>query len=172
MTNGIRNIIRVAFATVAALLLSGCGIYSFSGTSIQADVKTISVEYFQNKAMRVNPSLATSLSEALIDKYRKLTKLDIVSEDGDMNVRGDIVSYVTNPTAITAEEVAAMNRLTITVKIEFTDKLHPEEDLEKSFSAYADYDSNQSLDAVEAGLCDQIIEILVDDIFNATVAQW
>jgi len=153
-------------------ILQGCGIYSFSGTSIQADVKSIAVEYFQNKALRVNPSLATNLSEALIDKYRKLTKLNIVSDTGDMNVSGEIVSYVTNPTAVTAEEVAAQNRLTITIKVTFTNARHPEDDFDKNFSAYADYDSNMSLDSVEAGLCDEIIEMLVDDIFNATVANW
>lgn len=153
-------------------MLSGCGIYSFSGTSIQPDVKTMCVEYFENKAMRVNPSLASSLSEALIDKYRKLTKLDLVTDEGDMNVSGAITSYETRPMAVTAEEVAAQNRLTITVKVTFTNRLHPEDDFEKSFSAYSDYDSNSSLDSVESTLCDDIIELLVDDIFNATVANW
>ena len=70
------------------------------------------------------------------------------------------------------DEVASQNRLTVNVKIYFTNRLHPEEDFEKSFSAYADYDSNQLLDAVESSLCDEIIDILVEDIFNATVANW
>lgn len=157
---------------VLTALLSGCGIYSFSGTSIQPDVKTCSVEYFENKALKVNPSLSASLTDALIDKYRKLTNLDMVTENGHLNVAGEITSYDTKPIAVTAEEVASQNRLTIAVKIYFSDKLHPEEDFERSFSAYADYDSNQPLDAVEASLCDDIIEILVEDIFNATVANW
>ena len=152
--------------------LSGCGIYSFSGTSIQPDVKSCSVEYFENKALKVNPSLSSSLTDALIDKYRKLTSLDMVSENGDLNVAGEITSYDTKPMAVTADEVASQNRLTVGVKIYFTNRLHPEEDFEKSFSAYADYDSNQMLDAVEASLCDEIIEIIVEDIFNATVANW
>lgn len=152
--------------------VQGCGIYSFSGTSIQPDVHSIAVEYFTNKALKVNPTLAASLSDALIDKYRRLTNLDILTENGDMNVSGEIVSYDTRPTAVTADEVASQNRLTVTVKIMFTNKLHPEEDFEKSFSAFADYDSNQMLDAVEGSLCDEIIEMLVEDIFNATVANW
>lgn len=154
------------------VLLSGCGIYSFSGTSIQPDVKSCSVEYFENKALKVNPSLSSSLTDALIDKYRKLTSLDMVTENGDLNVEGEIVSYDTKPIAVSADEIATQNRLTVTVKIYFTNKLHPEEDFERSFSAYADYDSNQMLDAVEASLCDEIIEIMVEDIFNATVANW
>ena len=161
-----------ALAAVVAAAVSGCGIYSFSGTSIQPDVKSIAVEYFQNNALKVNPTLAPSLSDALIDQYRRLTSLDIQPENGDMNVSGEITSYDTKPMAVTADEVASQNRLTVTVKIYFTNRLHPEEDFEKSFSAYADYDSNQLLDAVESSLCDQIIEILVEDIFNATVANW
>lgn len=165
--------IRLAvFVALALTTVSGCGIYSFSGTSIQPDVKSIAVEYFQNNALKVNPTLASSLSDALIDQYRRLTRLDILPENGDMNVSGEITGYDTKPMAVTADEVASQNRLTVTVKIYFTNRLHPEEDFEKSFSAYADYDSNQLLDAVESSLCDQIIEILVEDIFNATVANW
>lgn len=164
---------RIAvFAAMAMVAVSGCGIYSFSGTSIQPDVKSIAVEYFQNNALKVNPTLASNLSDALIDQYRKLTSLDILPENGDMNVSGEITGYDTRPTAVTADEVASQNRLTVTVKIYFTNRLHPEEDFEKSFSAYADYDSNQLLDAVEASLCDEIIDILVENIFNATVANW
>lgn len=153
--------------------LSGCRVqYSFSGTSIQPDVKSFTVEYFENKAMKVNPSLSNNLSEALIDKYRKLTSLEMLEEGGDLLVYGEITGYDTKPIAVTADEVASQNRLTITVKLYYTNKLHPDEDFEKSFSAFADYDSMQSLDSVESELCDDIIEILVEDIFNATVANW
>ncbi len=165
----ILRILLPAFLLVAAV---SCGIYSFSGTSIQPDVKSLSVEYFENKALKVNPSLSSSLSDALIEKYRKLTRLDILSEMGDMNVAGEIVNYDTKPMAVTKDEQASQNRLTIVVKIYFTNKLHPEEDFEKTFSAYADYDANEMLDAVEETLCEEIIEKLVEDIFNATVANW
>lgn len=167
-----RIISKILAVSLFASLLCGCGIYSFSGTSIQPDVHSIAVEYFENKALKVNPTLASSLSNALIDQYRRLTNLDILTENGDMNVSGEIVSYDTRATAVTADEVASKNRLTITVKVMFTNRLHPEEDFEKTFSASADYDSNQMLDAVESSLCDEIIEILVEDIFNATVANW
>ncbi len=165
----ILRILLPAFLLAAAV---SCGIYSFSGTSIQPDVKSLSVEYFENKALKVNPSLSSSLSDALIEKYRKLTRLDILSEMGDMNVAGEIVNYDTKPMAVTKDEQASQNRLTIVVKIYFTNKLHPEEDFEKTFSAYADYDANEMLDAVEETLCEEIIEKLVEDIFNATVANW
>ncbi|MDD6103518.1 MAG: LPS assembly lipoprotein LptE [Bacteroidales bacterium] len=166
------RILRIILPTLLLTAAVSCGIYSFSGTSIQPDVKSLSVEYFENKALKVNPSLSSSLSDALIEKYRKLTPLDILSEMGDMNVAGEIINYDTKPMAVTKDEQASQNRLTIVVKIYFTNKLHPEEDFEKTFSAYADYDANEMLDAVEETLCEEIIEKLVEDIFNATVANW
>ena len=159
-------------ALIAALAVASCGIYSFSGTSIQPDVKTITIPYVEYKALTVNPSLSNDLTEALKDKFRKLTKLEQVELDGDMEVSGTVTGYEVRASAVTADEVAAQNRLTVTVKVEFSDRKHPEEDFQKSFSAYADYDSNNTLDAVEATLCEEIVEKLVEDIFNACVAQW
>lgn len=157
----------------AAALFQSCGIYSFTGTSIQPDVKTVTINYFEYKALRVNPSLSNDLTEALKDQFLRLTKLEQVDMDGDIEIIGEITGYDVKATAITANEVAAQNRLTVTVKISFVNRKYPEDDFDnKSFSAYADYDSMQSLDSVESSLCEEIIEKLVEDIFNATVANW
>ena len=154
------------------LLLTSCGIYSFTGTSIQADVNTITIPYVEYKALRVNPALSNDLTEALQDKFRKLTRLEQVDVDGDLELVCEVTGYDVKATAVTADEQAAQNRLTVTVKIEFTNKKYPEDDVSKSFSAYEDFDATMSLDAVEGTLCETIIEKLVEDIFNATVAQW
>ena len=159
-------------ASLAVLAVS-CGIYSFSGTNIQPDVKTITIPFVEYKALRVNPSLSNELTEALQDKFRKLTSLEQVDVDGDLEVVCSVTGYDVKATAVTAGEVAAQNRLTITVSVDFTNRKYPEEDFaNKSFSAYEEVDATQSLDAVEGGLCDTIIEKIVEDIFNATVAQW
>ncbi len=162
------------FLLIAALAMAvvSCGIYSFTGTSIQPDVKTITIPYVEYKAPRVNPSLSNDLTEALQEKFRKLTRLEQVDVDGDLELVCEITGYDVRATAVTANEVAAQNRLTVTVKVAFSNKKYPEDDVNKSFSAYEDFDSAQSLDAVEAGLCETIVEKLVEDIFNATVAQW
>lgn len=162
-----------AVLTAAVLLLHSCGIYSFSGTSIQPDVKTVTIDYFEYKALKVNPSLSNDMTEALKDKFRKMTRLEQVDMDGDLEIAGAITGYDVRATAVTADEVAAQNRLTVTVKISFTNRKYPEDDFsDKSFSAYADYDSTQSLDAVESTLCEEIIEKICEDVFNATVANW
>ncbi len=163
---------RIAAIIFTAVLAVSCGIYSFSGTSIQPDVHTICVEPVVNNAIKINPSLANQLTEALLDKYRKLTKLQQVDDMADLYVSGEITSYDIKAQSVTANEVAAQNRLTLTVKIKYSNVKYPEEDFTKDFVAYQDYNSEQSFDSVEATLCDQIIETIVEDIFNATVAQW
>ena len=163
---------RLALIVLSALLVASCGIYSFTGTSIQPDVKTITIPYVEYKAMRVNPSLAGDLTEALQEKVRKLTRLEQVDMDGDLEIGGEVTGYDVKATAVTADEVAAQNRLTVTIKVKYMNRKYPDEDFEKTFSAYSDYDSTQSLDAVESTICAEIIEKLVDNVFNATVANW
>ena len=166
------KLLRAAALAAVVALIGSCGIYSFSGTSIQPDVKTVTINYFEYKALRVNPSLSNDLTEGLKDKFRKMTRLTQVDEDGDLEITGEVSGYDVRAQAVTAQEVAAQNRLTVSVKISFMNRKYPEEDFEKSFSAYADYDSNSSLDAVEATLCEEIVEKLCEDILNATVANW
>ncbi len=164
---------RIAAILIAALALSGCGIYSFSGTSIQPDVNSITIGFFEYKAQRVNPTLANDMTEELKNKFRRLTRLEQMDEDGDLEITGAITGYDVVASAITANETAAQNRLTISVSVSFSNRKYPEDNFEnKSFSAYAEYDSSNSLDAVEASLCAEITEKIIEDIFNATVAQW
>lgn len=159
---------------LTALCLGGCKVtYSFTGTSIDPDVHTITIETFEYKALRVNPSLANDLSEAVRTQFRRMTSLEQVEMDGDLQIIGEISGYDVAASAVTADEVAAQNRLTVSVKVSFTNVKHPEESFSsKSFSAYADYPSEKSLDEVEGSLCTEIVEKIVEDIFNATVAQW
>ena len=158
---------------VTALIVHSCGIYSFSGTSIQPEVKTVTINYFEYKALKVNPSLSNQMTEAMQDKFLKLTKLEQVEMEGDLEIIGSITGYDVKATAVTANESVAQNRLTVTVKVSFVNRKFPEDNFDdKSFSAYQDFDAMQSLESVEATLCEDIVEQLCEDIFNATVANW
>ena len=173
MRKYISYIVAAISLAVTALIVHSCGIYSFTGTSIQPEVKTVTINYFEYKALKVNPSLSNQMTEAMQDKFLKLTKLEQVELDGDLEITGAVTGYDVKATAITANEQASQNRLTVTVKISFVNRKYPEDDFEnKSFSAYADFAATESLDAVEASLCEEIIEKLCDDMFNATVANW
>ena len=168
-----KRLFRIVCLALAALTLSACGIYSFSGTSIKPDVKSITIDVFEYKALKANPSLSNDPTEAIRTQFRKMTSLEQVDMDGDLEITGAITGYDVKASAIAAGDVAAQSRLTVTVKVDFTNRKYPEEDFtNKSFSAYADFDSTNSLDAVESTLVTEIIDKLVEDIFNATVAQW
>ena len=173
MRRFIAYMIMAASLAAAAFVVQSCGIYSFTGTSIQPDVKTVTINYFEYKALKVNPSLSNTLTEAMQDKFLKLTKLEQVDMDGDLEIVGAVTGYDVKATAVTANESVAQNRLTVTVKVQFINRKYPEDGFEsKSFSAYQDFDANQALESVESTLCEDIVEQLCDDIFNATVAQW
>ncbi len=168
----VRHILVAGILALTAMLVGGCGIYSFSGTSIQPDVNTITINYFEYKAETVNPSLSNQITEELRTQFRKMTRLEQVDLDGDLEIEGQITGYSVAAAAVTADERAARNRLTVTVKVTFTNRKYPEDDLDQSFSASEEYDSTQSLDSVQDALCAEIVKKLVEDIFNATVAQW
>ena len=156
---------------VLALLCQGCGIYSFSGASIPAEARTVSVAYFPNHAQLVNPSLSNNLTNALRDAMTNQTTLDVVESGGDIAFEGEITDYKTSPVAITGQ-TAAMNRLTVTVKVRFSNRLDETKDFEQSFSRYEDYPSDQDLNSVQESLTSTIIDQLVEDIFNKTLVNW
>ena len=156
---------------VLALLCQGCGIYSFSGASIPAEARTVSVAYFPNHAQLVNPSLSNNLTNALRDAMTNQTTLDVVESGGDIAFEGEITDYKTSPVAITGQ-TAAMNRLTVTVKVRFSNRLDETKDFEQSFSRYEDYPSDQDLNSVQESLTTTIIEQLVEDIFNKALVNW
>ena len=117
--------ILILLALAAVLLTGGCSFvrYSFSGTSIDPDVKTVTINYFEYKAMKVNPTLSNDITEALKDKFRKMTNLEQVEMDGDLDVSGEVTGYEVRASAVTADEVAAQNRLTVTCKLKFGNHL-------------------------------------------------
>jgi hypothetical protein len=165
----------LAIPLLSLILFHSCGMsvsYTFADIDIPAEAKTFSVAYFPNKADLVMPTLSQTFTEALIDKFLSETSLDLTESDGDLNFEGEIIRYSTAPRAITGDDVAALNRLTIAVKVSYTNELEPEKSFEKTFRQYADYESSQSLSDVEGDLVEEIVEKLVEDIFNEAVVNW
>ncbi len=151
----------------------GCKIsYSFTGASISPEVKTISVQYFQNRASLVQPTLSQYITDELMDKCRAQTNLDFTNDIGDVNFEGEITNYNTRPYTVSGNATASMNRFTITVKVRFTNALQPEYNYEQSFSRYEDYDSSKQLSDVEQDLTEKIVQQLIEDIFNKAFVNW
>jgi len=154
------------------LSLTGCGVYSFTGASIPPDAKTITVIYFVNNAQYVEPSLSQSITDALRDRFLAQTDLDFINEGGDLQIEGSITDYSTRPVAIQGNETAALNRLSVTVKVKYTNTLDPTKDFDQSFTRFQDYSSSQDLSVVKDQLIAVITEYMVDDIFNKAVVNW
>ncbi len=146
--------------------------YSLSGASIPIEAKTVSISYFPNNAMMVAPMLSPTLTDELQSRFQRQTRLSLVREGGDLDFEGEITNYTSTPAAISGDEEAILNRLTVTVRVRYTSRLEPQYNYEKTFSAFEDYDSNKLLQEVEATLISEIVEKLVEDIFNAAVSNW
>ncbi|HKJ43875.1 MAG TPA: LptE family protein [Sunxiuqinia sp.] len=175
LTKSARNRLAIFLVVVLAGvgLLEGCKVsYSFTGASISPNVKTFSVYYFPNRARLINPNLSQQMTEALQDKLLRQTSLDQVDENGDLEFEGQITNYETRPMAIKQGDESALTRLTITVKVKYTNNKNHEDDWEKTFSAYEDFESTQTLSDVEDELVKTILDKLTEDIFNASIANW
>ncbi len=152
------------------LLLSGCKIkYTLSGASV-GDAKTVSINYFRNIAPLVFPPLSQDFTDKLRDKFINDTDLVLVQNDGDLDFEGEITQYTNQPMAVTSEEQAATFRLTITIRVSYTNKLIKDYEFDKPFTRYRDYTDDFA--TVEASLVEEITEEIIDDVFRASVVNW
>lgn len=156
------------------LLVVSCTVsYRFNGASIDySQIKTLTISNFNNLAPLVNPSLAPLLNESLRDAYSKQTRLVQVRSGGDLELEGEITGYVLTPMSIAGDGIASETRLTITVNVRFSNRVNPNKDFERSFSAYQSFSNTQTLVQVQDELCQTIVDELVETIFNQTVADW
>ena len=166
---------RILLFSLCAVLLTGCGVaikYSLSGASIPPDAKTFSVAYFPNNATMVSPILSSTLTEALVDIFTRRTRLTRVDEGGDFAFEGEITNYTSTTSSVSSDEYALLNRLTITVKVRFTNALDESMSFNRTFTAFEDYESTQLLTEVEGTLIPLIVDKLVTDIFQASASNW
>lgn len=167
------NKIHCVFLFLILTSVSGCRIgYSFSGASISPEMKTISVQFFQNQAPLFQPTLSSTFTESLKDKMTSQTSLELVNATGDLNFEGEITNYSSNPVAIQGNETASLNRLTITVHVKFTNAKDSKLSFDRSFSQYTDYESTKTLSSAENELIPLVVDKLIEDIFNAALTNW
>lgn len=159
---------------VGLVLLTACSVsYTFNGASIDyTKVKTITIKDFPNQAPMVYPPLAQQFTEGLKDIYVRQTRLSMVRDNGDLEIEGEITGYDLAALAVQEDALSSRTKLTITVKVRYTNRTNSEEDFEQSFSAYREFDSSRMLQDVQDELCTEIVEELADQIYNATVANW
>lgn len=172
MTKYRNHIIQIVYLTFLSIMLTSCGVYSFTGASIPPEAKTISVQYFQNKSLLIEPTLSPVFTNILRDKFTSQTNLTMVDRNGDLAVEGEIIGYAITPVAIQADQTAAQNRLTIVVNARFTDKYEPDKNFETKFKQFYDYSSTADLNSIKANLIEQLSTAIAQDIFDKAVINW
>ncbi|AIM35587.1 hypothetical protein KO02_02075 [Sphingobacterium sp. ML3W] len=158
-----------------ALLFSAtsCGVkYGFTGGSIPEGMKTVSVIYFENIAPMVYPTLSQNFTEKLKEQIRNQSSLSQVNDNADATFEGFITDYTISPAAVEAgTDRAALNRLSITIKVNYHNKIVEKDNFEQSFTRYKDF-SGQLQAAQEETLNKEIIQMLVEDVYNRAFANW
>jgi hypothetical protein len=163
----------IFFFIFCFLALSSCKMkLSMSGTDL-GDAKTVYVDYFQNNAPLAKPTYCNSMTEALKDMLTSQTALSLGTRGADLVFEGSVTAYAVTPIAIqSGTDMAAFNRLTITVSVKFTNVKNEKYNFETTFTRYADYPSSNSLNTVEDGLIKTINDQLTQDIFNKALINW
>lgn len=170
-----KNVNKFIIATLMlAFVATACSIsYKFNGSSINYDkVKTISIEKFPIRSAYVWSPMESMFYNTLSDAYAQKTKLRVLSRNGDLQLSGEIVEYSQTNKSVASDGFSAQTQLKISVNVRFTNNSNHAEDFEQRFSATSEYDSSRQLTDVQETLVQEMIDDIVDQIFNATVANW
>lgn len=153
---------------------TNCSVYSFTGADIDySKTKTFQVNYFQNVAQIVEPTIARTFTQDLQELLLNQTSLDLVTNNGDLLYEGEITEYYVAPITATAQNTAAQNRLTISVNVRFFNRNNEEKSFEQRFSFYKDLPGQQiPTGATLDDALDEIFERITQDIFNKSLANW
>ena len=159
---------------VVTLAVVSCSVsYKFNMSSIDyTKVKTIQIADFPIRSSYVWGPMGPMFNNKLKEQYADHTKLSQVKRNGDLKIEGEITNYSQRNKSVSAEGYSAQTELSITVNVRFTNNTNHQEDFEQQFTATASYETTQSLAAVQEQLVTEMIEDIVDQIFNATVANW
>ena len=156
----------------SSFLLESCKIYSFSGTTLSPDLKTINVQNALMGTAGGPANMSALFTEKLKNYYTQNSNLKLKPTDSDLILESTIVGYDVTPVSATSGDKAASNRLTIRVEVRFTNNKKEDDNFEKEFSFYKDFPQEQTLADVQASFVPKILDQIVQDMFNATAAQW
>ena len=168
-----KHIKKIPILVLLVVLYTGCSVrMTLSGASIDENLKTFSVQYFNNRAAIINPLLSQKMTELLKERIMSESRLTLVDGVGDVDFSGEITGYTIRPMAIKEDAVSAQTRLTIRIKVRFQNRKDPQKNWESTFSAYQDFASERNITEVEGELTSLIIDQLTENIFNKTFSDW
>ncbi|MCB9202528.1 MAG: LptE family protein [Flavobacteriales bacterium] len=151
--------------------------YSFSGASIHPDAKTIAIPTFSNQSAYFDPNISQEFTLALQDIFIQRTQLNLTEEQADMTISGNITSYTISSVNVQAgtsdtADSSAQNRLTMTVQVNYESKYEPEKNFQKTYSDYADFEGNKTLNQAIGELVPLLNKRLINQIFNDIAVDW
>ena len=157
-----------------AVLVSACSIsYSFNGASIDyTTTKTIQIDNFPIRSAYVWAPMQSIFQNRITEIYANQTKLKQVKKNGDLQLAGEIVAFDQFNKGISSSGYSSQIQLKMTVNVRFVNNKKHTDDFERQFTATAEYDASQQLNAVQEELVTQMVKDITDQIFNATVANW
>jgi hypothetical protein len=163
----------IIVAVFIVIFLQACKIsYSFSGANT-GNLETVSVQYFVDRSNLAPPNLPQVVTDELRDMIMRQTSLTMINGLAEANFEGEIRTYDgMRPVAISGDDVASLNRFTISVKVKYSNSLDPDLNFEETFSQYQDYDSKRSFQDVESELTEEIVKQIIEDIFNRAFVNW
>ena len=168
-----KHILTASFAFIVLAIVSWQGTcrYSMKDVSIPAEVKTVKVNYIENKARYINPLLSPRLTEKLRQKIVNQTRLSQTNGEAHYEIFGVITDYSVSTSGISNQQVAS-NNLNVTVNIVFKNRLDEKKNFETSITRNFPFSSTLSLPQAEAQLNEQVINNLTDEIFNKIFSNW
>lgn len=167
-----KSFFKILVLVILTISINGCGYYNFTGTG-KIDADTFQVNYFQNNAELVEPGIERTFTIRLQEILQNQTSLNLTNQGGNLLYEGEIVEYRITPMTATSNQTAAQNRLTIAVNVRFSNKNKEDDNFEKRFSFFHDYDANEQMTGSRLTTAlDEIFTRITQDIFNESLAKW
>jgi hypothetical protein len=166
-------VLRFFTYLVIVVVFISCKVnYGFKGISIPPEAKTISVAFFQNNAAMASPSESQKFTEKMRDMVSSQTNLALTKQNGDLQFEGAIVDYAVSPVAVQSTDQAALNRLTVTINVKYTNSIDQSKSFNQNFQRFYDYSSSKTLSAIESEALDEINRQIAEDVFQKAFNNW
>ena len=165
------RILNLGFVALLIISMASCGIYSLSGIDTSG-AESFSVDFFRMQTPLASQDFSNQLTEQLRDQLLQQSPLSLVNEEGDLQYSGAITGYQVSAAAVQSNETASYSRLSVTIKVSYVNTIDKDKSFDRSFTEYADFESSQDLFSVEAQLWEEIIEKLVQSVYNESLGNW
>ncbi len=146
--------------------------YSFRGSSVPSHIRTIAVPIFDDQSGFGEAGLRENFTNSVIARFTSDNTLQVTDRNNaDSILEGVITGVKPEPSVVGGGEQVRKWRITIEVKVTYTDVKMRRKLWEKVMSNWGDYEYTGGLSARAEGI-QQAINKLAEDILIETVSGW